>query len=103
MGRDSKLVSIGVPEILVLLHRTNPNPYVFIVSGFDNRIDANTQGGFDGWLDELKRYDPSIIAFGSTRGRFKTKLISWLKIRYTAIKVGGFTLLVKKNGANVQL
>jgi hypothetical protein len=102
LGEDSKLLSIGVPEILVLLHRTNPNPYVFIVSGFDNRIDANTPGGFDGWLDELKRSDPSMIAFGSTRGRFRTKLISWLKIRYTPIDVGGFTLLVKKKGANDQ-
>ena len=94
-GRDAKLVSIGVPEILVLLHRTNPNPYVFIISGIDNRIDANTPGGFDGWLEELERYDPSVIAFGPTEGRFKAKLMSWLHTHYQETTVGHWRLFVK--------
>lgn len=98
-GHDSKLVSIGVPELLVLLHRTNPNPYVCIISGIDNRIHANTPGGFDGWLEELERYDPSVIAFGPTEGRFKIKLMDWLQTHYRETTVGSWTLFVK-NGSN---
>lgn len=98
-GHDSKLVSIGVPEILVLLHRTNPNPYVVITDGIENRIDANTPGGLDGWLEGLERYDPSIIAFGPTEGRFKPKLMNWLQTHYRETEVGSWTLFVK-NGTN---
>jgi len=93
--RDSKIVSIGVPEILVLLHRTNPNPYVYIVNGIDNRIDEKTTGGFDGWLKELDKYDPSVIAFGQTRGRFKASLTNWLERHYRRIEIGQWTLFVK--------
>lgn len=94
-GHESKLVSIGRPEILVLLHRTNPNPYVFIINGIDNHINANTLGGFTGWLEELEMYNPSVIALGPTRGRFTNELMSWLKIHYRKTKVGNWVLFVK--------
>lgn len=87
LGEDGKFVSIGLPEILVLLHMTNPNPYVYINGGIDNRINANTPGGFDGWLEELGRYDPSVIALGPTDGRFKGKLMNWLQTHYQETKV----------------
>jgi len=94
-GADARIVSIGVPEILVLLHRTNPNPYVFIFNGIDNRIDATTSGGFEGWLEELERYDPSVIALGWTTGKFTPMLTDWLQSRYRETKVGNWTLFVK--------
>jgi hypothetical protein len=101
-GRDAKLVSIGVPEILVLLHRTNPNPYVFIIDGIDKRIDKKTPGGFDAWLQQLEQHDPDVIAFGPTDGPFKAKLVSWLRDHFNRTTVGGWTLFVK-NGFNDRL
>jgi hypothetical protein len=95
-GREAKVMSIGLPEAMVLLHRTNPNPYVFIVSGIDNHIQARTVGGFDGWLQQLENYDPDVIAFGTTSGRFKDRLTDWLQTRYTETTVGEWKLLVKK-------
>jgi hypothetical protein len=94
-GSDCKLVSIGVPEVLVLLRRTNPNPFVFIIDGTDNWIEASTPGGFDGWLQELEAHDPSAIAFGPTDGRFKPNLVEWLHAHYEETTVGGWTLFVK--------
>ncbi|UCC38807.1 MAG: hypothetical protein JSV96_13430 [Candidatus Aminicenantes bacterium] len=94
---DLRLVSIGAPEVLVLLHQTNPNPYVYIVNGIDKRIDEKTQEGFNGWLEELERYDPSVIAFGQTRGRFKPKLLKWLETHFQETKIGDWTLFIKNS------
>jgi hypothetical protein len=99
-GREAKLVSIGVPEVLVLLRRTNPNPYVFIVSGIDNRMAAKTPGGFDGWLEELEQYDPAVIALGPTQGRFKQRLTKWLHAHYQPTWVGEWELFVKQGTSN---
>ena len=96
-GTEAKIVSISMPQIMVLLHRTNPNPYLFIAAGIDNRIDANTPGGFEGWLEELERYDPSVVALGPTRGKFKPMLTDWLQSHYRETKVGDWTLFVKNH------
>ncbi len=87
-GTETKLLAIGAPEVLVLLHRTNPNPYVFVTSGIDNKIDATTPGGFAGWLEELERYDPDVIVTGRTKGKFAPMLTGWLQSNYREIKVG---------------
>ena len=94
-GTDAKIVSIGVPQILVLLHRTNPNRYLFLGAGIENKINATTPGGFEGWLEELERYDPSVIALGGKRGKFEPMLTNWLESHYRKIKVGEWTLFVK--------
>lgn len=94
-GSDVKLVSIGVPEALVLLHKTNPNPYVFIINGIDNQIDAKTPGGFDGWLENLWRYQPDIIFYGSTNGKLKPKLEKWLESHYQETTIGEWKTYVK--------
>jgi hypothetical protein len=94
-----RVVSIGVPEALVLLHRSNPNPYVFVINGIDNRIDATTPGGFEGWLDQLAAYDPDVIFYGSTRGRFAPRLETWLESRYRRVTVGEWTLYVRPERA----
>jgi hypothetical protein len=97
LGRDSKLVSIGRPEPLVLLHRSNPNRYLVIAGGVHNLIDANTPGGFEGWLEELEECDPAVIAFGPTRPEpVKERLRSWLRTRYQRREVGRWTLFVEK-------
>ncbi len=94
-GRDARLVSIGVPQVLVLSHRSNPNPHAFIGAGIDQYIHANTPGGFEGWLRELQEYDPDVIAFGKTKGVHKQELMSWLRSRYHEERVGPWRLFVK--------
>jgi len=94
-----RLVSIGVPEALVVLHRTNPNPYVFVINGIDNRIEATTPGGIEGWLDQLAAYDPDVIFYGSTRGRFAPRIEEWLESRYQRATVGEWTLYVRPERA----
>lgn len=95
LGADIKTVSIGNPQALVLLHKTNPNPYIFVINGIDNHIHANTPGGFDGWLESLRLYDPDIIFYGATDGKFKPKLEYWLGSLYQEKTIGKWTVYVK--------
>ncbi len=96
-GREPKLVSVGAPEALVLLHRVNPNPYLYIIDGIDNYIDAKTEGGFDGFVRELESLKPGVIAFGPTGGRHTPKLIAWIRSHYSRVKIGPMTFFVRRN------
>jgi hypothetical protein len=94
-GADIRVASIGLPEAMVLLHRTNPNPYVFIINGIDNRIHATTSGGFEGWLESLEAADLDVIFYGSTRGRYVPLLEEWLQSHFQQASVGEWTIYVR--------
>lgn len=91
-GVNMKLVSIGCPELLVLLNKSNPNPYVFIINGIDNHINSEYEDGFIGWIKELKNYYPDVIALGMTEGKHVKILIEWLETTYKKEQVGPFLL-----------
>ncbi|MDQ3910535.1 MAG: glycosyltransferase family 39 protein [Actinomycetota bacterium] len=95
-GEDARVVSIGVPQVLVLLHDTNPNPYAFVIRGIDREIAYQTPGGFHGWLRELGAYDPDMIAFGPTSGHYKPKLMDWLTSHYQRQQIGPWIVFVKE-------
>src|SRR5829696_4008409 len=110
-GSDAKWVSISAPELLALQHRTNPTPYAFISFGIDSYIDANTPGGFEGWIKELEAYNPDVIAFGDRpQGMHTEELMNWLRSscreeqidswtvcisNYRAERIGPWTLYVR--------
>jgi hypothetical protein len=94
-GSQARIMSIGVPEALVLLHRTNPHPYGFILNGIDNRIEATTPGGFDGWLADLASLDPDVIVYGAARGRLVPRLEQWLETHYERTTIGQWILYVR--------
>ena len=102
-GEDVKVVSIGAPQLLVLLHKTNPNPYAFIIRGIDDQIAVETPGGFEGWIQELEAYDPDVIAFGRTSGQHSPMLLEWLERRYEKEKIGPWTLYVKQSAEKAEI
>ena len=106
-GEDLKLASINSPQILVLLHRENPDPYLWMTAGVDQEIDARVQGGFEGWLRDLEKFDPGAISFFGagqsllpsshlTKEHYQA-LDTWLNPRYRAEQIGPFWLFVKKD------
>src|ERR671911_118309 len=105
-GKDAKLASINSPQILVLLHQENPNPYIWTTAGVDRLIEAKTEGGFEGWLEELEAYDPDAISFfGEGQSLLPSAHLSpenvraldaWLDTRYRAEKIGPWWFFVKK-------
>jgi hypothetical protein len=112
LGEDAKLVSINSPQVLVLLHKENPNPYIWTTAGVDRLIEAKTDGGFKGWLEELEVYDPDAISFfGEGQSLLPSHHLSpenvwaldaWLDTRYRAEKIGPWWFFVKKELSPVQ-
>ena len=98
-GEDAKIASIGVPQLLVLLSERNPNAYAFIIRGIDREIALRTPGGFEGWLQELGAYDPDVIAFGKTSGKYKPELMDWLRSHYVREQIGPWIVFVKEEHA----
>lgn len=92
------MVSIGVPESLALLHRTNPNPHAFIMAGIDQRIADTTPGGFAGWLETIAQSNPSAIVVGQPRGRYSPTILPWLRARYEETRIGEWTVFLKPGG-----
>jgi len=94
-GENGKIVSIGVPQLMVLMHRTNPNRYLYVSGGIDNKINAETTGGFKGWLNEMKNYNPDIILYNRHDGHFSKLLINWLNTNYRSVIAGKWILFLK--------
>jgi len=105
LGEDARLASVNSPQVLVLLHRENPNPYLWFTAGVDRAIEARTPGGFEGWLQELEAFDPDAISFfgegqsltlsSHLTPEHKQEFFDWLKPRYHAEKIGPWWLYVK--------
>jgi hypothetical protein len=107
LGEDAKIASLNSPQVLALLHRENPNPYLFTTAGIDRYIEAEEPEGFEGWLRELEEYDPDAISFFG-EGQSLTydndltpehyqELTNWLNSRYHAEKIGPWWLYVKNS------
>lgn len=94
-GEDVRLVTIGSPEVLVLLHRVNPTRYLFVKAGVDRLIQVREPGGFAGWIQELEAYEPEVIVFGRTLGDHIPQLRDWLKANYHEEQAGQWRLQVK--------
>ena len=105
-GEDAKIASIGSPQVLVLLHRENPNPYLWLSAGVDGYIEGETPGGFNGWLDDLEASDPDVLTF-LAEGQIlfnqhltyehKRELMGRLNARYHAEKIGPWWVYVKNS------
>ncbi|MBV9455109.1 MAG: hypothetical protein JOZ19_13485, partial [Rubrobacter sp.] len=102
-GEDEAIASINSPQVLVLLHRKNPNPYLFITAGIDRYIDAKEPGGFEGWLRGLEAYNvltffgegQSLLPGAEATTEHNAELWTWVNAHYHMEKIGPWWVLVK--------
>jgi hypothetical protein len=102
-GANVNIASINSPQVLVLLHKVNPNPYLFITAGIDKEIEAKWPGGFEGWLGELDEADvitffgegQSLLPTAEATSEHKRQLTNRLHSKYKLEKVGPWWLYVK--------
>lgn len=96
-GDNDNLLSIGRPEILVLLHRTNQNRHIVINSGEHSLIEASTPGGLNGWLNEQISTNPAVILLGNTQpAEVNETITSWLENKgFKRREVGQWSLYVR--------
>jgi hypothetical protein len=96
-GDNDGILSIGRPEILVLLDRTNQNRHIVINSGEHKLIEATSPGGLDSWLDVQMDADPAVVVLGSVSpSEVKARIANRLKSYGLARKrVGSWVLYVR--------
>ena len=95
-GVDMKLISVGVPESLALMHRDNPTPYDVINSGVDRLIHARVSGGFEGWIAQLEAENPDVILLGPIEGKHIPKLMKWLQTKFRYEQIGTWDAYIRK-------
>jgi 4-amino-4-deoxy-L-arabinose transferase-like glycosyltransferase len=78
LGSGGQLWAMGDPAPLVMLHRRNPERFIYLGAGVDRWKVAHTPGGFDGWTNQVKAADPAVVAMNSWRGRLATHMRLWL-------------------------
>ncbi len=99
-GSSVKILSINVPEALVILHKTNPNPFIFINEGIDQYINEKTPGGINAWLMEIKQYEPDLIFYRQGKGIFMPRIEYWLDNQYEKTMLGTWTIYTLRNKSN---
>jgi hypothetical protein len=75
----TSLYSMGNPMPLVLLHRRNPDRYVYLGSGLDAWKVKHTKGGFAGWTAQVAASHPSVVVVDTWRGPYKGPMERWLR------------------------
>lgn len=93
-GQDVRMLSIGVPEALVLVRRVNPTPFVNLSSGIDRYIRATTPGGLEGWLRQLAEYNPDVVVFREQR-RTHLEVREWLNAGFRRELIGPWVVYVR--------
>jgi hypothetical protein len=73
------LYAVGDPTPLVLTHRRNLDPFILVSSGLREWKVAHTPGGFDGWMAQIRRADPSVVVTTRIPSDTNVALGGWLR------------------------
>ena len=94
------------PQVMVILEQENPNPSLWNSAGSDKDVDAETPGGWEGWVENLKEYDPDVISFlaeGQTlfdqhlTAENRRELARWIAPNYHTEEIGPWWVYVKNS------
>jgi hypothetical protein len=94
-GEDLRLASIGAPQALVLLGKTNPSRFFYVIDGIDQKIDAEEPGGLEGWLTSLDTAGVEAIVFGTTDGPHRERIVQWLGRYYDKRRYGYYDVYIR--------
>ena len=62
LGKHKELVSLGNPALFVLTHRVSRSRFIYLAAGTDDWKIKHTPGGFRGWVHEIERPQPAVVA-----------------------------------------
>jgi len=83
LGPRDNLYVHGAVDILVLLNRPNPNPYVALDAGADLYIAAHKPGGFADVIDEIESAKPKIVVITRLRNvKRRAEIEKWVEDHY---------------------
>jgi hypothetical protein len=86
LGSDGTLYALGNPVPLVLTERRNPSRYVYLEAGVDQWVVDHTPGAFDGWTEEIRADEPTVVIFDAWRSRLARRMRAWLRADYLHVR-----------------
>jgi hypothetical protein len=72
------MYAMGDPIPLALMHRRNPDRYVYLGSGLDTWKVKHTKGGFAGWTQQVLDSRASVIVLDVWRGPYRLPMQQFL-------------------------
>jgi hypothetical protein len=101
LGPRGNLYALGDPTSLVLLHRRNPDRYIYLGSGVLPWKLHRQPGGFAAWLAQIRAADPQVIVINtySPTDAQQLAFLRSLKQGYTTKWLEGWQLLVRAYGS----
>lgn len=81
----------GLTELLVLLDRTNMNPYIFLDRGKDDYAARKAGDGFGRVVDQMESLAPKIVALSRlAKVAHRAELEDWARTHYDRLDVPGY-------------
>jgi hypothetical protein len=74
VGPDGVLYALGNPAFVAITHRRNPDRYIYLNSGVDRWKVDHTLGGLAGWVAEIERPQPAVIAISNWHTTLRNEL-----------------------------
>ena len=91
LAPDDRIYVHGTVEILVLLNRSNLNPYIFLDRGKDDWIARRTPGGFRAFIDDIESLAPKVVAISRVgKVLHRAELRRWVDDHYDQMELPGF-------------
>jgi hypothetical protein len=91
LANDDRIYVHGTTELLVLLNRTNMNPYLFLDRGKDDYIGWKLGGGFERVIDQMESLAPRVVALSRlAKVVHRADLEEWVSTHYDELDVPGY-------------
>ena len=91
LANDDRIYVHGTTELLVLLNRTNMNPYLFLDRGKDDYIGWKLDGGFERVIDQMEFLAPKVVALSRlAKVVHRAELEEWVSKHYDELNVPGY-------------
>ncbi|MGZ4437298.1 MAG: hypothetical protein ACXVW6_06640 [Nocardioidaceae bacterium] len=81
LGAHGTLWALGDSTVNVLLHRRNPDRFIYLGSGVGPWKIAHTPGGFDGWTRQIERVRPAVIVMHGWSETGQRAMGAWLRLK----------------------
>lgn len=84
-GSNVRMFTLGRPDVLVFLKQRQHEPFLRVNNWIARYMERRVVGGFEGWLEGIRRFDPEIILVGDIKGdEYGLKAVKWVEHNYQA-------------------
>jgi hypothetical protein len=76
---SGRIYTLGDPTALVILHRRNPDRFIYLGSGVARWRIKHTTGGFAAWTAKIQAAQPDVVVVAGWHDRVRPRMTHWLR------------------------